>query len=326
MLSRTTYPGIVVHLFCMTRWPIGAAETIVAGGERSYGTDAVLPEALPSYTIDLSAVECGYNAALYYVPMSSNPAEGTCNYYCDANAICGVACEEIDVMEANRHAFRSTLHVATDPDGTSLGVGSPYIEDSWPPGSYGPQSQCINTNFPFQLWLTFPENSVEVRIQQGDCSRSLRHENVAKELLEILQRPLRPVASLWTTPEGMQWLDGGVCSDTTTVLSGAMPDFRINPWRSPLMGLYGVSNASYIEFVPTHRDRLIGITNKFSTSLAVTISFLCLAGLVASVWRFRRSVSMRLIDALDAEAQPCDDSAKTLITRAPFHVSYRIRK
>ena len=107
--------------------PLGDAATSIirAGGERSYGRDMILEGTGATFTIDIHDVPCGYNAAVYFVPMTANSEPGTCNYYCDANAICGVACAEIDIMEANRYAFRSTLHASTDPFGTGLGYGGP---------------------------------------------------------------------------------------------------------------------------------------------------------------------------------------------------------
>lgn len=73
-----------------------------------------------SYTVDLSSAGCNCNAALYLVSMAQQRAfkskKATCKgdpTYCDANSVCGSKCSEIDLMEANNHAFVSTLHKKT---------------------------------------------------------------------------------------------------------------------------------------------------------------------------------------------------------------------
>ena len=75
-------------------------------------------------TLDLSNADCGCNAAVYLVGMPESRKAGDCgDRYCDANAVCGVGCAEIDLVEANKVAFVSTVHVGDDPSGEAFGLG-----------------------------------------------------------------------------------------------------------------------------------------------------------------------------------------------------------
>ena len=79
-----------------------------------------------SLTVDISSAECGCNAAWYLVSMAQNTASpGMCDgdFYCDASNVCGVRCAEIDLMEANKHAFHAVLHTAADGNGVGNGLG-----------------------------------------------------------------------------------------------------------------------------------------------------------------------------------------------------------
>ena len=66
-----------------------------------------------SFTIDLSGVRCGCNAAVYLVQMGV-PAEGSAGY-CDIQGFDTdefEACTEVDVVEGNQKALQATLHTA----------------------------------------------------------------------------------------------------------------------------------------------------------------------------------------------------------------------
>jgi hypothetical protein len=68
-----------------------------------------------TFDVELSTMPCGFNAALYFVGMTENEgdAENGTNY-CDAQAVGGTFCSEMDIMEANIHAQQYTTHACVD--------------------------------------------------------------------------------------------------------------------------------------------------------------------------------------------------------------------
>jgi hypothetical protein len=68
-----------------------------------------------AFDVELSTMPCGFNAALYFVGMTANEggAENGTNY-CDAQAVAGVFCSEMDIMEANTVAQQFTTHACVD--------------------------------------------------------------------------------------------------------------------------------------------------------------------------------------------------------------------
>ncbi len=67
-----------------------------------------------SFTIDMSDVPCGCNAALYLVQMDAPSVDGGSGY-CDIQGFddpSAEACTELDIIEGNQKALQSTLHTA----------------------------------------------------------------------------------------------------------------------------------------------------------------------------------------------------------------------
>ncbi|CAK0850437.1 unnamed protein product, partial [Prorocentrum cordatum] len=130
-----------------------------------------------SYTVDLTDAGCGCNAALYLTNLRQNPNVSECqDYYCDANNVCGVSCAEVDIMEANQHAWHSTLHTATDRDGAAVGYGGGGPGWSgprdWAEKDYGPKGRCVDTEKTFRVSVSFPVDSngvltaMDVKLEQ----------------------------------------------------------------------------------------------------------------------------------------------------------------
>jgi hypothetical protein len=72
-----------------------------------------------SFDVELSSMPCGFNAALYFVGMTENEGgaeSGT--KYCDAQAVAGVFCSEMDILEANTKAQQYTTHACVDACGS----------------------------------------------------------------------------------------------------------------------------------------------------------------------------------------------------------------
>jgi len=72
-----------------------------------------------TFDVELSTMSCGFNAALYFVGMPSNDGaavDGT--KYCDAQAVAGTFCSEMDLFEANTEAQQYTTHACVDTCGS----------------------------------------------------------------------------------------------------------------------------------------------------------------------------------------------------------------
>lgn len=68
-----------------------------------------------AFDVELSSMPCGFNAALYFVGMTANQGgaeNGT--KYCDAQAVDGIFCSEMDILEANTAAQQFTTHACVD--------------------------------------------------------------------------------------------------------------------------------------------------------------------------------------------------------------------
>jgi len=177
------------------------------------------------YTTDISGASCGCNAALYLASLRQNVEASNCSdYYCDANSICGVACAEIDIQEANRHAWYSTLHVYDDKGGSGggYGAGTGGPRRDWNSSDYAPGSNCVDTSRPFEVTASFPMDAsgaleaLEVRLSQDgrSCALSTRIGEYAfggrdglAELSRALAAGMTPVVSYWSSKD-MLWMDG----------------------------------------------------------------------------------------------------------------------
>jgi hypothetical protein len=68
-----------------------------------------------TFDVELSTMTCGFNAALYFVGMTANDG-GAVNgtNYCDAQAVGGTFCSEMDLFEGNTVAQQYTTHGCSD--------------------------------------------------------------------------------------------------------------------------------------------------------------------------------------------------------------------
>lgn len=228
-----------------TGWltPHGGADLVVAGGRvspqmgaRGYFADTCTPGAYDHrqyvapkllghrirYTANLSGAGCGCNAAFYLTSMRQNARPTECfDHYCDASQVCGEACAEIDIQEANQYAWHSTLHTATDTDGVSGGYGGGGDSWSgprdWTAHDYGPGGKCIDTGKPFQVEAAFPVDAdgsllgMQVTLSQKgqpcSLSRVLGEYDGLAELSKALDTGMTPVLSYWSDDD-MLWMDG----------------------------------------------------------------------------------------------------------------------
>jgi len=174
------------------------------------------------YTTDISQAGCGCNAALYLTSMRQNKKPSECgDYYCDANNVCGESCAEIDIQEANRFSWHSTLHGSWDQigKGKGYGGGGPGWNGprDWSAQDFGPDGRCVDTNAPFEVSVYFSVDgqgklkAMEVTLGQHGhkCVLWTRVDDYSAmaDLDAALAAGMTPVVSYWRSEE-MFWLDG----------------------------------------------------------------------------------------------------------------------
>merc|ERR1712150_235949 len=161
----------------------------------------------------MGGASCGCNAALSLTSMRQNTDPSMCDdYYCDSNHVCGIACDEINIREANLYAWHSTLHTSDDPNGVGGGYGGGGPDwngpRDWGHSKYGLGSSCVDTAFPFQVEVSFPVDAqgslvaMQVQLSQNghSCPLVLRLGNYTgmAKLSESLAKGMTPVLSYWS--------------------------------------------------------------------------------------------------------------------------------
>jgi len=190
-----------------------------------------------SFTVDLGKVGCGCNLALYLTHMPARDFTGQFKlgedrggqpaYYCDANKVGGQWCPEVDIMEANTHAFQSTLHNCDAPTGGEytycdrIGCSESTRKAA---AVYGPGSgYSIDTRQPFEVRSEFFEREGELvglrtTLVQQAKQVVLSHTSCDAGYLKTLTAPLKSGMALSITYWGqdassMAWLDSPACGN-----------------------------------------------------------------------------------------------------------------
>jgi len=152
---------------------------------------------------------------------------GQPEYYCDANQVGGQWCPEIDIMEANAHAFQTTPHRCDSPTGSAYsncdrgGCGQ-NTRDS--PNAYGPgDAFTINTLHTFEVQTDFFEQSgtwtgMKTTLRQNQRKVVLDHGNCESWYYEQMSTAISSGMSLRITywgdqADAMDWLDMPPCSN-----------------------------------------------------------------------------------------------------------------
>lgn len=134
--------------------------------------------------------------------------------------MCGVGCGEIDLVEANKVAFVSTVHVADDSSGEAYGLGhyvtSPQRRLTAPHHAcaYGPRPSCaINTNRPFEASFTFSSSGFGYEVQLSQEGRTAG----LKAPVRYTEKP--PRGSIGSPTEANQILAAQLAGGMTLVVS-----------------------------------------------------------------------------------------------------------
>ncbi|KAL1526280.1 hypothetical protein AB1Y20_014998 [Prymnesium parvum] len=190
----------------------------------SYKKFNVLGKAL-QFTVDMSGVDCGCNAAFYLVAMDTTSTGES--GYCDIQGGGGRACLEVDILEGNRKAIQSTLHTqqGSGTDGTcnSYGCASNWGKNDQ--GNYGTQS-AVDSSMPYDVSASFDGSGhMNIDITQGGQVRNFWSvatagngrpgvpEDASQRVAQAMRNGMVLVVSLWKASDNMAWLNGACNSN-----------------------------------------------------------------------------------------------------------------
>jgi len=213
-----------------------------------------------SYRVDLSKVGCACNLAFYLISMPAvdpqgKPSPGTNRqgqppYYCDANMVGGQWCPEIDIMEANNHAFQATLHRCDPPLDQHYSFcdrGGCEQTTRTKADAYGPGSEyTIDTTRPFDVDTEFLKNDgllsgMRTTLRQEGRQEVMEHRNCNKAYLAKLSEAMATGMSLRITYWGgeaqtMAWMDvppcGGAACQGSNAGAAVISNIQIKPGGS----------------------------------------------------------------------------------------------
>ena len=171
-----------------------------------------------SYTVDLSKVGCACNAALYLVAMPYHDKSACGDYYCDAS-FPHCHCPEMDIQEANTHAWAATPHKCTGKKGDYTSCDHGGCGKQFSGSEYGP-GKTIDTNKPFQVSVTLSPSSV-VKLKQGSEMASV-HDPCSVNSESLTDGMVVAISNWGQSGSGMGWLDKDRgCGPNTQCNNGA---------------------------------------------------------------------------------------------------------
>merc|ERR1719203_1437846 len=168
-----------------------------------------------SFTVDLGQVGCACNLAFYLISSPTRDWNGQLSagtdrdgqppYYCDANDVGGQWCPEVDIMEANTHAFQATPHkcdVPTNGRYTNCDRGGCSQNTRDKRNAFGPGSSfTINTQETFEVRTEFPAESgvlkgMTTKLRQAGQEVVLDHSSCQAEYMAQLSNAMAAGMSL----------------------------------------------------------------------------------------------------------------------------------
>jgi len=187
-----------------------------------------------TFTVDISQIGCGLNAAFYLVSMPGAGSGTNGDYYCDANAVGGnPSCSEMDLFEANRHAIQITPHLCSGSSCDTAGCAKNTKSIS---KGFGPDSTfTINSLNPFTVAISFSKGSdgktltgitsvISQTVSGTKKSITLTHDdsacgtNYLSGMSTAITNGMVPVWSYWQG--NVAWLDSSACSSETPEVTG----------------------------------------------------------------------------------------------------------